>query len=256
MAKNSKSTITEICTLPSSESNIYNGLIEKGQTFELRAMSTLEEKLRLSSSNGTKVLPKLIQACIVEPDTDIDVSKLKFFDLQYLMYKLRTVTYGPEYKIEVRCPYCGKLNEISVNLDDIPVSKVPADFEEPYLLPALPVCGDVIGVKLLSVEDYDTISKEAKRIKNKYPDYLGDPEFIVKWKTIIQTINGEVAEQHTIQPYIENMNAKDFRFLESKYDKISNEYGLNLDMLETCKSCGEDIEYTLPVTNEFFRPEY
>lgn len=251
----SKSTITESYTIPSAGSKIYQG-IEIPDTFTLRAMTTIEEKMRLASSDGFKVIPQIIKACCVDPEATPDLRRLKIFDLQFLMYKLRVVTYGPNYEISITCPYCGKTNKIEIDLDTIPVNEVPSDFTEPFEIGPLPVNGDILGCRFTTTLDYENINREARRIMNKYPDYVGDPEFIIKWNYILLTKNGEEMSAREIQPYIEGLNAKDLRYLESKYDKISSSFGLDIAMVEKCSACDNDIEFTLPMTSEFFRPEY
>lgn len=250
MAK-SKVTIEETYELP-SEGKLYENVPAQ---VKLRAMTTLDEKLRLSSQDSMNIIPRLIKNCTVEPK-DLAVDKLKLFDLHYLLYKLRTVTYGEDYKIELRCPYCGDTTEVTVNLDEIPVNKVPDDFVEPFEIGPLPINGDVIGCRILDSTDVEYIRRESKRILSKYPGYVGDPEMILKWSKRIVTINGEKVDQALIRKYIEELHARDNRFLESKYDKCTEDFGLDLSMIHSCDSCGRDIEFTLPITEEFFRPEY
>lgn len=254
MAK-SKSTITESYTIPSAGSKIYQGL-EIPDTFTLRAMTTLEEKMRLASSDGFKVIPQIIKACCVEPEATPDLKRLKIFDLQFLMYKLRVVTYGPEYEVTITCPHCGKVNKITIDLDTIPINEVPADFIEPFEIGPLPINGDILGCRFVTTVDYDSLQRESKRILNKYPDYVGDPELVLKWNYILLTKNGNEMSAREIQPYIESLHAKDLRYLESKYDKLSTSFGLDLSMVESCSECENDIEFVLPMTSEFFRPEY
>lgn len=254
MAK-SKSTITESYMIPSAGSKIYQDL-GFPDTFTLRAMTTLEEKMRLSSSDGSKVIPQIIKACCMNSEAIPDLRRLKIFDLQFLMYKLRVVTYGPKYEVSITCPYCGKTNKFEIDLDTIPVNEVPDNFVEPFEIGPLPVNGDILGCRFITTLDYDDISREARRIMNKYPDYVGDPEFILKWNYILLSKNGEDMSVREIQPYIEGLNAKDLRYLESKYDKLNSSFGLDLSMVEKCSNCDNDIEFTLPMTSEFFRPEY
>lgn len=250
MAK-SKVTIQETYELP-SEGKLYENIPSQ---ITLRAMTTLDEKLRLSSNDTLNIIPRLIGNCIVEPKK-IDVTKLKLFDLHYLMYKLRIVTYGPEYKVELKCPHCGETHEATINLDDIPVNKLDEDFVEPFEIGPLPINGDVISCRLLDTSDTEAISRESRRILSKFPGYVGDPEMIVRWQKIITAINGESIDQARIRQYVEELHARDLRYLESKYYKATDDLGLDLFMVETCEKCGEDIEFTLPVTSEFFRPEY
>lgn len=252
VANDSRVPIHETHDLPSR--GIVYGDIIPGQV-TLRAMSTLEEKMRLAGT-GMSIIPSIIKRCITSP-VGIDTFRMKLFDIEYLMYKLRIVTYGPDYKITLACPYCGESFDVTVDLDSIPVNEVPDDFKEPFEIGPLPISGDIIESKILCINDYIEIEKEAKRIRNKFPDYEGDPEFIVGLEKRILTVNGEDLQRTgKLRRYVENMHARDLRFFSSKYDKISSGYGMDLSMLDICPRCGKDVEYTLPVTDEFFRPTY
>lgn len=249
---NNRVAIQETHTLPSNGALYRDSNIPVEIT--LRAMNALDEKRRLSST-GMQVIPDLINSCIVKPE-NIDASELKLFDLQYLMYKLRIITYGNDYKVNLTCPHCGERSEYTINLDNIPVKTLDEDFTEPFELDPLPISGDVIGCKILSASDYIKIEREAKRIRSKNPDYVGDPEFILAYQYKIVTINGEDVPPYKIQPYVENLHARDMRFFDSKYNAIVDNLGMDLDMVEECNHCGRDIEFNLPVTDEFFRPTY
>ena len=242
--------IQETFSIP-SRGKLYANIPEK---FTLRAMTTVEEKMRLAGS-GFETIPNIIKACTVEPK-EYDVFELKPFDLQFLMYKLRIVTYGSEYKISLVCPNCGRRHEKVINLDEIETKYLDDDsVKEPIEIGPLPISGDVIGAKILSMGDTIEIEKEAKRILDKFPEYVGDPDFILSYQYRIQTVNGEPVPKHKIQGYVESMHARDMRFFDSKYNQVAADLGMDLIMTEHC-GCGEDFDYRLPITSEFFRPEY
>lgn len=251
-AKVNKVPIQETHSLPS------NGALYKDLNIPtditLRAMNALDEKRRLSST-GMQVIPDLINSCIVEPE-GIDAGELKLFDLQYLMYKLRVITYGPEYKVNIRCPHCGERTEFVINLDEIPVNQLDDKFVEPFEIGPLPISGDVIECKILSASDYIKIEREAKRIRSKNPNYEGDPEFILAYQYKIVTVNGDPVPPYKIQKYVETLHARDMRFFDSKYNAVVDGLGMDLARVDECSHCGRDIEYNLPVTDEFFRPTY
>lgn len=253
MAKESRVAIQETYELP-SRGIIYGSEGGVPGNITLRAMTTMEEKMRLSGT-GMNVMPNLIKACIVEPE-NVDTSKLKLFDLQFLMYRLRVVTYGPEYKLQLTCPNCGHKFDAIIDLDSIPVNYADDDFVEPFEIGPLPVSKDMFSCVILTADDFINIEKDAKRIKAKFPNYVGDPEFMLSYQYKITKVNGEEMPVSILQKYIENMNARDMRYFDSKYSEFTDSIGMDLDMIETCPSCGEDIEFTLPVTSEFFRPTY
>lgn len=247
---NNRVSIQETYDLPSR--GLLGTDVPKNVT--LRAMSTMDEKMRLSGS-GLTLMPDLIKNCIVSP-ANVDTYKFPLFDIQFLMYKLRVITYGSDYKVTLRCPTCGATKEISVNLDEIPVVELPDGFTDKFTIGPLPVSGDTIECKLLNVYDYIEIERESRRILSKFKDYVGDPEMILNLQHKIVTVNSEEVPTYKIQSYVENMNARDLRFFNIEYEKIAGGYGLDTDMFEVCDKCGSDIEYALPMTSEFFRPTY
>ena len=243
--------IRETFTLPSNGVP-YNGAVKPDIT--LRAMTTMDEKIRLSGS-GLNSLTSLIDACIVEPQ-GFTTKDLKLFDLQYLMYMLRVITYGSDYKVKVYCEHCDKAVETVVNLDELEVIKIDDNYTEPFEIGPLPVSGDTISCKTLSVGDLITIDREAQRILSKFKDYVGDPEFVLGYKYIITAINGEQYPDFKKQKYIEEMNAKDLRYLDVMYEKLTSNFGINTNVVSECPICGAPIEFSMPITDEFFRPSF
>lgn len=246
-----KVAINETFAMPS------RGLLDEmiPESITLRAMTTMEEKMRLGST-GITVMPNIIKACLVDP-IDSDTHRWTLPDIQFAMYKLRTVTYGPEYKLTLKCPKCGNEFEIIVNLDELPVNELPDGFVNPFAIDPLPVSGDELECRFLSIKDYVDIDKESKRILRKFPEYQGDPAMICMLQHKIVKVNGEVLQGKKLQDYCEKMHARDLRFFNSKYNKVADSFGMDIyDMAEACPRCGNDVEFDLPVTEEFFRPEY
>lgn len=255
MARSRKVPFQETVVLPLRG---ITTLQENDQVLEsvtIRAMTTAEERLRLSSTNGSMVIPNIIKSCIIDPE-DVDVMNMNMIDINYIMYRLRALTYGSDYTVDVPCKNDRRYVSVTVNLNDISVENAPEGFTGEFELPALPVSGDVLTCKITSPKDIQKTEKECLRILNKFPDYVGDPELIIKWVYRITKINGDEAETAKTRSYIETMHARDFAFLEDKYEEIAEKYGMNLDMLEICPVCGETLEFRLPVTAEFFRPRY
>lgn len=245
--------IQETYEIP-SRGKIYGNSMVVPERITLRAMTALDEKLRLSSNNPFVSTPKLVRNCMVGED-HIDTSKLKFFDLHFLIYKLRILTYGSEYKIRITCPNCGDTHEVIVDLDKLECVYAPDDLVEPMSI-KLPVCGKTVGVKFMDSEDYMNISSEANRIRSKFPDYEGDPEYIPSYMAKIVTVDGEEMIPSKKQEFIENMHAKDLRVFDKEYSELTNKLGLDLNQVDTCPKCGYALEYMVPMTQEFFRPTY
>lgn len=245
-----KVAIQETFTLP-SRGRCYTNMNVPEQ-ITLRAMNTMDEKIRVSSNNPFVSTPTLVQNCICNTD-EVNAAELKFFDLYFLMFKLRTITYGSEYKLKgIYCDHCNKLQDITANIDELKVNYLPDDFVEPFSI-KLPVSGDTLGCKLLTSNDYDNISKENERRKSKGMD---DSEFILSYVQRVMTINGEATVPAVLEQYIQNMNAKDLRIFDLEYNKISNNVGLDLNYTCQCPTCGAEMTFNVPLVNEFFRPTF
>ena len=138
----SMTVIQEEYTLPSK------GLIyptKFNPDVKLRSMTVAEEMARLTASDKPyKVMADIIEACLLTR-LPISVYDLCLGDYQYLLHKLRVVTYGPEYDIQIRCPHCGEIFDWHINLDELKVNEYSDEIEELKFI-KLPVSGDSVEI--------------------------------------------------------------------------------------------------------------
>ena len=221
----------------------------------LRAMSLLDEKKRLSAQ-GLAGLVDVIKGCIVEPQ-GFDPMNTPRFDLDFLMIKLRIVSHGPNYNVQVTCPHCGKVNKETLNLDEMPINYVDDDFEYVKEIGPLPMSGDVLKIKMLTFADIENIDAEAKRVLAKFPEYEGDPSAVLNYIYKIVEINGNSNIPYPqLKAYVENMSANDSIYLDQKYDEMMDKYGLVTKIFFTCDHCQQQFVRELPINDEFFRPKF
>lgn len=222
-------------------------------SFTLRPMTTMEEKLRVSSP-GFETIAQIIQKCLISPE--VDVKKLKMFDVQFLMYKMRIVTYGEGYKLSGKCPHCGGQIDTEIDLDALKVREVPEGFKEPFEIGPLPVSKDVLQCKIFTLQDYLDILRESKEKLEKFPEMKEDPSFIIELSKRILTVNGKTLVPFQMVKYLEELHARDYQYFDSKYLEKANSFGLDLNVEMECGHCNKKIAYPLPMTSEFFRPTY
>lgn len=220
--------------------------------FRLRAMTTLEEKIRLSAP-GFSTMARVIQNCLVN-NKEFDVRDLKIFDFEYLMYKLRIVTYGAGYPVTITCPYCKRQFDHKVNLSELEVNEVPSDFKEPFKIGPLPVSKDVLECRILTAKDYIELPDECAEFLKHYPAYEGDPEFILDLCRRVVSVNGK--ELPNLRTYIETLHARDYQYFSNEYLDKTNSYGINTVIEVECPHCKKKHYSKLPFTSEFFRPSY
>lgn len=249
-----ETSIQETYTLP-SRGKIYPDM-DVPEEITLRAMTTFEEKMRLGSTSFYKTMCNIIHRCLV--GCDFDVSKLAVFDFQYLLYMLRVVTYGAEYKVDAMCPTCRGTQSFVVSLDNLEVNMMSdkdTENEGLFEVGPLPVSKDVITCRYLRINEFDEIEQKARAIRRKNPNYEGDASYMLYMQYKIVSVNGKSLSLPELEKYVSTMNARDTNYFNRKYDQ-HDQFGIQLVVNETCPSCGSEMEFLLPFTQEFFRPSY
>lgn len=240
-------SIQETFCLP-SKGKLYENI---NPSITLRSMTTMEEKKRLGSSTlPFKLLAEIITDCIVGKK-EINAYDLVLGDFQYLLFKLRTVTYGSDYKLTSTCPYCGKSNDIIINLDELKLFEYQEKIEE-QLRFKLPVSGKEIQIKLLTPRDLDRIDSRAKEILNKVKDYQGSPNYLLTLETIIDKVDNEKLIESKKEQFVQSLVLKDANLIQKTHDKIK--LGVDTKCVTACPVCKMDYSFFLPFTGEFLGP--
>jgi len=252
MKMKSKSTISEVYKLPSLGKLYGEGFPEE---VTIRSMTTLEEKMRLGNQGFYKTITTILDSVVTSPE-NFESKYMTLFDFNFLMYKMRAVSYGPTYKVTVTCPDCGKSQVVRVNLDDLKVDYLQDDAVEPFKIGPLPRSGDTLTCRYLRVTDLMSNQKKSDEIISKNPDYQGDPSYILDLCSRIMSINDEEITPYEVQMYVEEMSAMDSQYFTQAYNKYVNKVGMDNSCETTCEYCGSHIDFTLPFNSEFFRPTY
>lgn len=242
--------LTETYTLP-SKGKLYGE--DFPEEITVRSMTTSEEKMRLGNQGFLQTMCNILDATASFPE-GFDAKKLSVFDFHFLMYKMRAVSYGPTYKVSVTCPHCGKTTICRVNLDDLAVEYLPEAFEDPFDIGPLPVSGDILQCKYSRVVDMLNTERKAEEMLEKYPEYEGDPRYILNMVSKIHAINGKEVTNLEKQLYVERMLAMDSNYFQQMYTRSVGTVGMTTECHEECSSCGGSLVFDLPVNSEFFRP--
>ena len=237
-------TLTREFELPSQ------GLFGGPKKVTVRPMTTIEEKM-IYTARDSSFLNKIVKSCIVEP-ADVNLDNLHSADITYLLYMIREMTFGPNYKQVMQCPYCNLKQDIEIDITEMTTYLL--DFEELAKLSefTLPVCGDTLKIKLLSNGDIEDINKTIKRLVKD--DKLQDPdgyEYTYRFAKLIETINGEEKDIKEVVSYLDNLNLRDFNEIKRALSQIR--IGLDTTNVRVCKKCGEEVEVQGVAVPEFFR---
>ncbi len=244
-------TIGEGMELP-SKGLIYDKPVNA--YIELRSMTARDEMKRLSPSPARfKILADIIEDCMIEKPA-VHVYDMALGDYEYLLHRLRIVTYGDEYKVAVKCLSCGEINETVAHLEELEV--VPFDhakFEELSTL-KLPKKGDTVTIKFQTPRILDEMEAEIKELKRKFKSADVSFDLLVLLKSIIDTVNGTKLTSSQLETYINNLPALDMTKLVNAVDELNALIGIKNDLVVTCSKCGGEVPTYFRFGPEFFRP--
>lgn len=249
--KQTNYTIAEGYTLP-SEGLIYD--VKVNPHIELRSMTARDEMKRLApSSTPLKTLADIIEGCMLEKPA-IHVYDMAFGDYEYLLHKLRIVSYGSSYKLSLTCQSCGELVETEADLDELDVKDFDLEEFESLRTFTLPDSGKEIRLNFQTPRTIDTIENLAKELKRKMKGADINFESYAQLQVFIDTVDGKKLSSVDFDYLINELSAKDMNKILNNSDKLNAYVGLNNILTITCPSCGEDNHTFFRFGPEFFRP--
>lgn len=246
----SNTVIQEYFTLPSL-GKIYNR--EFDPVVKLRSMTVAEEMKRLSVTDFPyRSMCDIISDCM-ETKIPVPVYDLCLGDYQYLLHKLRTVTYGPKYSISTRCPYCGKVFNLDIDLDKLVVFEYNDSYNEAKTL-VLPKSGDTIELEFQTPRTLDNIEAEKRKLEKEFPEMTSDPTLMLNLESVIKYVNGKILNPIELRDYVKALNMMDSNIILDGASKLNSKVGIDTVVTDECPHCNHDVASTFRYTTEFFRP--
>lgn len=243
-------TIVKNITLPSM-GQIYE--VPFDPTVSMRSMTIADEMRRLQITDDTyRSLAGIIDDCL-EIKLPISSYDLCMGDFEFLLYKLRVVSYGPEYKLGLSCPYCGELTQAEISIDDLDLFEYNDDILELKEI-TLPRSGDKLKLKFQTPRMVDQAARERKEMKKRFPDLKGDPSILIMLSLSIEEVNGKPMGKTALQEYIKSLEMLDINYIVQKLDKLNSSIGVDKLVLAKCSNCGNELTGQFRLTNEFFSP--
>ena len=244
-------TIMEGYELP-SKGKIYTESVNPH--VELRSMTARDEMKRLSPSNTPlKTLADIIEGCCIEAPA-VHVYDMCLGDYEFLLHKLRIVTYGEDYKVSLRCPDCGEAIETIAKLGQLEVKEFNEDEIRNLQTFTLPKSGRMITLNFLSPRMMEEMEVKVKDMKRRYKNATIDFETLVRLVTNIDLVDGEKKSETDLENIITNLPALDLQKLLNNIDKLNQQIGLDNILYLTCPKCGEEVTTFFRFGPEFFRP--
>ena len=201
---------------------------------EIRPM-TFEDERGLSSvkdTRGLKALEYLVGKCLINlnPDQLLEMDKL------YILMKIREISYGSDFRVNITCPECQDVQLISIDIAKLNIDKVPEDLTDPREI-FLPVCKKKASVLFPRASDYDYLVNVEVAASNM-------------WR-FVEHIN-ECSDKKVISDVIGKLPLRDIHALLEGIGQ--SQYGIDTKFLYKCDTigCGCETKMEVPFDESFF----
>ena len=225
-----------------------------GKVVKFKPLTTGQLKKLLVYEKETNIIKQeeaideLIKSCVISDDFDIDDLYLQ--DRFFLLIEIRKKTKGETYEFTFKCPECESQIINNLNLDDMPVKRLPEEFDNSITLT------DDIGVTLrhLKRSDFKEISQfldtSKKRTETQINSGIQTGLFAAGIESVA-TPDG-IEEDLNIQSRIylvENIPTYGYEKIKDWYE--DNDFGVEMSVSVSCHNCGYTEETDIPM-GDFF----
>lgn len=201
-----------------------------GKAPMLRPMTFDDEKALMNPNNQGDAMNKLIARCL----SNISISELYQADKLYIMLKLREISYGDDYPVEITCPACSKESKVAFKLSSLKVNYVEDDFSDPMEI-ELPVLKHKVGIRLPRVKDERYFETTDIALSNL-------------WR-FVEYIN-EYDQKTLISKFLEKLPLRDAHAVLSALS--GKQFGIDTQVHFLCQYCNTKTRMEMPITSDFF----
>lgn len=235
---------------------------------EFRDMTSEEEDLLANKVLLRKglVFDKLFKNVLT--NKNIEPEKMTIVDRKALMIRVRINSYGPEYKVDLSCPKCGRQQTIAADLQkayDESTAKIK-DLEDNMnffhvervsndnFAFVLPKTGKKVQIRILTGEDEHKMLKRAENKKKAFKgaDVLEEKVFTELLESLVVSFDG-VTDPAVVNTFCRTLPAMDSQKIREVYYFISCNFKLMTDFECEDYDCGHTGKVELPLTADLFR---
>jgi hypothetical protein len=191
----------------------------------------------------------ILDSCIA---SDIDAKDILLFDSNYLLFYLRKISYGDEYKFEINCANttCERKFDHTVIISSLTFEELPETIIEPIVV-KLPMTGYVVKAMLPRLyHSEDLYMRDSSRKKATHEESRRLVDNLIVTTLQIQDPNGREVPKNDWEEFFTSLPGGDAGVLREK-----TTFTTGVDTLENlqCPYCSTDYSGTIPIGPEFFR---
>ena len=245
-------TIVESFKLP-SKGLIYGKSVLS--EFRMRSMNTNDEMKRLShSEDAYRLLAEVMDDCMLD-NLGMSCYDLHIGDFQYVLHRLRVVTYGSDYKVESYCPGCGILNKYTIDLDSFESVEFDAESFDKHTKFELPRSKKLVEIRYQTPRMIDSVAARKREIQKKGTDgNTKDPTLALTVASLLKSVDGKVVDSIKAEQIARSFEMADTNCILQHSMKLNGKVGINTTVENICSSCGVDYKVPFRITGEFFGP--
>jgi hypothetical protein len=237
------------------EVQLPSGLTIKIREFKTRDEDLISKKKTRRKGGVGSILLTAVTESVSDPGPyellggKVDWKKVLQGDIQTALKENRVETWGPEFTYGCPCPHCKEPVKTDVDLDEIPVKKLPESslkhvMDGEPLQCVLPKSGKVAKFRLLRGRDEKALEKiEREHDDTKSTSYLR-----------LRTIEVEGVPEPDLFEWLKDASAGDSAYLRAAFDEA--DCGLNQEIEMACQSCyhvwADDVRFT----RDFLFPKF
>jgi len=228
-------------SLPKLNTPVYEAILPStDKVIKFRPFLVKEEKVLLTAmEDGSQTalmnaIKTILKNCV---QGNLDVERLPLFDIEYLFLKLRSKSIGEISEIGLKCTdiECGGVNQISINMDEIEITK-PEGHNRKIMI------SDEVGVMM----SYPVMKTSGITEEDGMAIVKDCIEMIF---TEEETHERDSFTSKELDEFIESMDTKQFGKIKEFFDSMPK---LQHTINYKCEKCGEDKEVTLQGLDSFF----
>ena len=228
-------------SLPKLNTPVYEAILPStDKVIKFRPFLVKEEKVLLTAmEDGSQTalmnaIKTILKNCV---QGNLDVERLPLFDIEYLFLKLRSKSIGEISEIGLKCTdmECGGVNQLSINMDEIEVTK-PEGHNRKIMI------SDDVGVMM----SYPVMKTSGITEEDGMAIVKDCIEMIF---TEEETHERDSFTSKELDEFIDSMDTKQFAKIKEFFDTMPK---LQHTINYKCEKCGEDKEVTLQGLDSFF----
>jgi hypothetical protein len=215
----------------------------------IREMTGDEEQILATPKYVRKgvAVNMIFERCIRE---NFKTENFLSIDRTYLLVSLRSLSYGDNYEVDIKCPDCEKRFPHTIPLKDLIVNYCPDDFGPP-LQDTLPKSEYNFTWHLACGKDENAVQTYRDVRLKEYGSEASDDSLMYRIALMLDEVEG-LTNKVEIKELLKRLPVQDIAYLRNL--ALDTPFGLDTKLQITCAACYHDFEVELPLEAGFFFP--